>query len=512
MALVPRNHDDTLQRIAQATTIAAFQAIAYEIGREAVIWLREQIRSGAATSEEYIREGLTNWYNNFMSEDYGMDNPGLQRSQRLLEYETPQQLANRWSENSQISPAQSGETRLTGRSRHSSEMSSWQSSQSNSQRQRTMETQQVSRSMNSGGSATESNRNIRSGETPIIYAQPTYRLPETHTTILTTEFFGSGVIRGYDALDVILRLNDYREPLTTKLSLRPANVNGNNLGGIYTPGLYNSKIPQFNFLSPNGADSAVNGAVNMSNSYRAYEAPNATRWPRSAFSFPAFLASGAQPVPKMAAWFEEMYQYYCTLSCEYEIIINNTQQGHAPGNGDLLCCSVIDTYTPGAQGKNNNQTLTQQKLGNVTYWPNVKKHVIYSAYNHCHQPSYYVIKDTHKPGDGRRMVENDGDEQRWTRTNRSLEQDSKMLEEIHLMFFQHPMNTVNNRIVSGVSDTGTSELTSIAKNSFNFQIKMKYIVQFKDLNRNLREPVSGEATGLSLTYPDVAEANNQQII
>jgi hypothetical protein len=366
-------------------------------------------------------------------------------------------------------------------------------------------------SSRSAPSTSNSNRNIASQETPIIYAQPTYRLPETHTTILTTTFFGSGVIRGYDALDMVLRLNDYKEPLTTKLSAKPNNVNSNTIGANFTAGLYNSKIPQWNFLSPNGSTPNATTSVNPANSYPSYNGPNAQRWPANALAFASTLDPNSHPIPKMAEYFEQFFLYYTTLGCEYEIIINNTQQGHQPGNGDLMCCTVIDTYIDNAN-KNNNQTLTQQKLGNVIYWPEVKKHFIPCAHQSHPESEFYTIKGTHKPGDGRRMVENDGDQQRWTRTNSSLSADAKMFEELHLMFFQHPFNTVHNRTISGISDTATSA-ESLAKNSFNFQINLKYIVQFKDLRKDLREPRHNDtpSPAFGIAYTDVANAINQTI-
>lgn len=391
-----------------------------------------------------------------------------------------------------------------------------QRSFSNMQRDEDVETESTSRS---AGTA-DNPRNIHSGETAIIYAQPTYRLPETHTTILTTTFCGSGVLRDYRALDLILRLNDFKEPLTTLLASRPANLvvnttpNTTTIGAVYSPGLYNSKIPQWIANASFGTQGTSIGNTAPNNNWVVHDGPNPQRWPVNEMRFPAQLAPNQQPTCKMMTWFLELYQYYTTLGCEYEITINNTQNNHGPGNGDMVVCTVHDSYSLSPAGKTNNRTEQQSHYNDVIYWPNVKKDIIKTPAAQNPQSYYYRIKGSHKPGQGRQMVENDGDEQRWTKFDRTLAADNKKLEELHLMFFPHEFNTMNKRNTQGFAPNGTNTNLEQAviqiRNSFNFQITMKYIVQFKDLNKNIREPTNNTPTGLSLIYPDVAEANNRE--
>lgn len=371
-----------------------------------------------------------------------------------------------------------------------------------------VDTQVASRSA-SATSSSEGGRNIHSGETPILYATPCYQLPETHTVILPVTFYGSGILNSYQALDFIFRTNDFKQPLTTKLSsVTPAT---NQIGAPFTAGLFNRKIPQWSALVGNAAAASSITQTTPQNNYLKGDAPNATRWPLNEFVFPNSLTQNQQPLPKMSQWYIDQYNYYTTLSCEYEMIIENTQQGYF-GNGDILVCTVDDTYSLGTPEKTNNRTGINQKLGDVIYWKNVQKDIIKSCSNQHPGSRYHVIKGVKKPGDGRRMVENDGDQQRWTLTSTTLEGTNKMLEEKHMMFFPHPDNTVHNRNCNAFTSDPTPVATTLpAKTSFNFQMTLKYIVQFKDLKANLREPIHDNVDTFALTYNELAQCANSTV-
>lgn len=213
----------------------------------------------------------------------------------------------------------------------------------------------------SGGS--ESNTQT-SKETPILYATPSYMLQETHTTILPITIFCSGVLGdNYQGLDFKFRLTDYKKPFTTTaINAAPPNVAGG-WGAKFTTGFYRSKIPQFEYLVTNGVNAPnLHTASIGSISYSGGNCPNAQRWTHTKYKFPQELSAAASTLKcKTADFWDKLYQFYTVLSCEYEIIIENTNQS-VYLNSDIVAASVIDTYT---NLKSTNQTALNQPMMDV---------------------------------------------------------------------------------------------------------------------------------------------------
>lgn len=349
-----------------------------------------------------------------------------------------------------------------------------------------------------------SNRNISSGETPIIYATPTYHLPETHTVILPTTFYGCLILNDlYKATDLVLRMNDYRKPLVTLLQATPTTTDP--VGAYLTfgsNGLYNCKLPQAALVSTNGGP---NTAVTAGNHFNGGCTPNFLRFPKTEHPWPMKLAANQQPICKMASWWEEQFEYYSTLSCEYEIVLQNTNATYYQ-NTDAVVFQTVDTYT---NLKLNNKTSLEQPYYDAIYWKNFKKIPLPSTRTESGGFQYHVIKGVHKPGMGRRMVENDGDEQRWTNVTSDLYTDGKMVEDLHLMFYPGPFNSLHGYKMRGPNAAGTTSEEEDAKTCFNFSITLKYIVQFKDLNKTLREFNQLNASSFVLDYDDMAQSINQ---
>lgn len=508
-ALVPRNNNNNiLARIAEATTVAAFQAIAYDLGSEAAQWLQQQIRQGAATSEEYIREGLTNWYTNFMSEDYGRDNPALRQPQRLLEYETPMDLARR-TQSQQISPA--GETRITGTRR---QLDFGESSQSNIQRTETMSStsdanmESSSRSMSTARSGPASQSTINGEETAITYATPSYQLQDTHTTILPVTFNCSMVLNRYTATDFILRLNCIELPLQTLLTAKPANIllAGTSQGAPLTTGLYNAMIPMENSTSTNLNGFNVGTQQLQVNGYTSGNTPSATRWTLTTYKFPAELAAASQPGVFQKAWYNKMYDFMHVMGCDYEIIIQPTRHSTNLYNNDIVVASRIDTHS----STNTGDVLPSGLNKNVLqYIKNIKYEQIKAPMQDS--PGYHVISGQYKTGTSKAMITNDGDVKRWIPTGTP----NTYFEDLHMMFFAHDFNNISNipvtASVPNAGNTAWENGTLTARTCVNMKVTLKYMVQFKDLKNIWRNRPIGTLgpwpAANDLAYVDYDTAN-----
>lgn len=348
-----------------------------------------------------------------------------------------------------------------------------------------------------------------SQETPIIYKTPVYHLPNTHTCILPTTFWASAVLStDYDALDFIIRLNDYKEPLQTLLSPKPANVGGGNVGAQFTKGLYNRKIPRCNNYASNATSANTITGTSTTSLYTAYNAPNTTRWTADFFTFPMTLNQGSQPLCKMAPWYEKLYDYYTVIGCEYEIIIEGIRD-NSYVNSDIVVGSTLDTYSTDPAKTQNNKTGNNQMLADCMYWKNFATEAYLNGKNSDPQSRYKIIKGTHKTGEGTTMVENDGDANRWTRTSSSISADKKLLEDKHFMLWPHPFSTHHEQLVIGYNDAGTGTAVLQNRTCVNMQINLKYIVQFKDLKQTLREFTQVNASSFALLYDNMAVSTNQ---
>lgn len=348
-------------------------------------------------------------------------------------------------------------------------------------------------------------------ETPVLYHSPQYMFPETYTALLPTTFYCSGVLSPiFQALDFKLRMNDYKVPLVSNISAVPSNPS-TGIGPKFAAGFYNRKIPQWALLSVN-ATTPTAPTTAGANLFPAGETPNAVRWPATRHLFPISPDPGLQMQCKSAPYFEKIYQYYTVLGCEYEIIIEPTNATYYQNN-DMVVSQVYDTYT---NTRFEGQTQLGQPLGDVMAWKNVKSQIVSNAVRGDSQSKYTVIKGTYRPGDARRMVENDGDAKRWFSTSGTgVYNDGKLTEDLHLMFHPHDFNTVHEQRVIGINDANSAAETQTCKTTFNMKVQLKYIVQFKDVIRSLSE-FNNENTILPVTFQiltnDIIKSNNQTVI
>jgi hypothetical protein len=314
-------------------------------------------------------------------------------------------------------------------------------------------------------------------ETPILAHPPTYFLNETATVLMPVTFYFSGVCGTDSALDIKVGLNTIVNPLRTTLSLPGADV-ATGIGALYTPGLYNRKIVTSNNTIGIGNGSRVYNVASNDTSWGSGNYPLATNWSVNKRAFPNFLPAGNQPIPKMKNFYDNFYEFYSVINCDYQMTFSIN-----PGidflNNDLLVASTIDTYADGKPV--NNQAPTGQKLANVKQWQDIKWQAL-SAYNiYDSNSKYQVISGSYKPGSVKGLVLNDGDAKLWTPTNT----DPTYKEDLHLLVFPHPLNTYHgSNLTTRTGDNSYTTANALA--TFNCECTLKYVVQFKDLKVALR--------------------------
>lgn len=176
------------------------------------------------------------------------------------------------------------------------------------------------------------------------------------------------------------------------------------------------------------------------------------------FPFPTTL-SGTQQAEKpwWREYFAKIYENYTVLGCEYEITMFNPR---AQGKHALVAWTIQQAGPGGT-----NVLPETMPLDEMMAQKNMHFKMIGCRDNSMIQ-SYDMIKGHYKPGTVHQDVLNDGDAKTWTATGSS----PNMVEYLQLMFYNHPLG-----IRQGYSHV-------------NFQVRVKYMVQFKDLKNQVRYP------------------------
>lgn len=313
--------------------------------------------------------------------------------------------------------------------------------------------------------------NPQSKETPITPAQPSYGLQETHTTVIPYNFYFSSTGMDKDTANVMeIRMNSPVDVCVTPLST------------ITTPGttkwgkgLYN--VP-FNNSATSGSPLGV---------------------------FPRTMATGTNTTERPFWWdyWRKIYDYYTVLGCEYEITIRNPS---SPGGNEVLVGTQFDTYS-----------TVETETGNI--WP--RNTPLAEAVSHRHiqwkivnsetngdggmkHDSAAVIAGTYRPGQNRRNIINDGDVKTWTKTNSPTDPAQTSLKEsLTLLFWRAPLaygaNTTTGTPPAPVTVTDT-------RCGVNVEVKLKYLIQFKDLKEAARYPYTTNTVSVTRTLPTDALA------
>jgi len=209
---------------------------------------------------------------------------------------------------------------------------------------------------------------------------------------------------------------------------------------------------------------------------------NTTRDTATASTFPATVPSGASATER-ASWFEfwrKQYEYYTVLGCEWEITVHNPGANRGT---EIAVAWDYNTYSDTA-GATGNKTPQDQTLNLFKQYKGLHWESLPISTDAAFGNSIKVLRGKYVPGMARRNIQNDGDVKTWIATNNGGTAAAPTLKEfLTLYFYRHELAYAKESAVTlGV----------------NMQIKLKYIVQFKDLRVNARYPNTTD-TDIALT-------------
>lgn len=217
------------------------------------------------------------------------------------------------------------------------------------------------------------------------------------------------------------------------------------------------------------------------------------------YPFPSELAndSWAGMYPWWRDTWEKFYMYYTVLGVEYEIVIS---QPGISGRKSLVA------YTVQTSGSNANTSVslpTNVPLRELYGMKNIQfKEIAGRDSAEDGKSNIQIIKGTYKPGTALRDISNDGDVKLWSKTDETgaAGESPTYKEYMQVMSYNHPMYTYGNS-TNGIQGSGENIFSG---NGHNVQVRLKYIVQFKQLRASIRFPLNGLATTQTLQYPAAA--------
>lgn len=282
-------------------------------------------------------------------------------------------------------------------------------------------------------------------ETPVVWRQqPRFGLPETVTQVLTVNNqFCMAVSRSNTNTRYQMRLTSTFDHAITNLATPT-------FSSAIQVGVFDRKFPHQ--LSNNWPADGVG-----------------VQWPTGT----SVNTDGLQ----WRNWFHKMYQYYHVLGCEYEITMMNPVMGN---NFGALVGTYIDTFS------NENATNvhpTNVPLWRMEQWPDVEwKQVPSTPDGVSTQENIRTIRGRYWPQKVKQNVENDEDIKTWTKVG-SI---PSLNENLTIQLFCDPFSDASYAVV-------------------NFQIRVRYIVQYKDLYPAFRWPAT--QTAIAVTAPDDIRLN-----
>lgn len=279
---------------------------------------------------------------------------------------------------------------------------------------------------------------VGGGETAIDVQRPWYGLPETATVILPwTGYFTAVTNNNQNVYNYYFRLNSPWDMFITT-------TNSATAGAAIGVGLYNTKP---------GTGST---------------------WPASSVTYPTTLGAGVNTAeaPQWRDYWAKVYNKYAVLGCEYEMTFKNQ---HASRDHDVTVCNGIESLS----AANGGRTFP----GNVSaylyeFWPGLKWTIVKSTNDGTSDGTYAVVKGYYKPGTVQTNVQNDEDIKTWTTVGATP--------------------TLTERMMVGVVQSAFNAETS--SKALLCKLKLKYIVQFKDVTVNALYPASGQ-TAIAQNLP-----------
>lgn len=298
--------------------------------------------------------------------------------------------------------------------------------------------------------------NPQSKETPISRATPSYGLQETHTTVIPFNFWFTSTGMDKTTANVMeIRMNSPVDIIATPLLTL-------NSGDAWQKGLYN--VP-FNNASNAGAG-----------------------------TYPKVIATGGNMTERPFWWeyWRKLYDYYTVLGCEYHITIRNPS---GPGGNEVLLGTQFDTYSGSSTGNTwpRSTILAEAFAHKQIQWKIINSETTGESMKN---DGAAVIHGTYKPGQNKRNIINDGDVKTWTKTNDPTDPaQTSLRESLTLMFWRAPLAYSTNTNIVGPPASITTRC------GVNVEVKLKYLVQFKDLKEAARYPYTTNAVSITQTLP-----------
>lgn len=288
-------------------------------------------------------------------------------------------------------------------------------------------------------------------ETPVTIVNPTYGIPETHTTILPANLYFSVIAKSW-----------------TNASGRTMDIK------LTSPYQFHTAL-----TVPGDGTALANGMFSRPY-YENYTAGSTVNWPALSAQdeFPVTPGSGYL-IPSWRDVFEAWYDYYHVMGCHWELTMTKPYISDYESG---VC--VVWAYQ--AYKSTDSAVLPSGATLDETFaWPNVN-HTIIRNQNIQNLDNTVKISGSYTPGQAHRDVVNDEDVKTWT----SVSSAPSLTESLRLMFYSSP----DSRIVpSG----------NLPQFAINCQLRIKWIIQYKDLKPAIRFPYSA-ATNVVTTFPDDA--------
>lgn len=217
----------------------------------------------------------------------------------------------------------------------------------------------------------------------------------------------------------------------------------------------------------------------------------------------AFPSEGMnQFVPWYREYYEKLYQYYTVLGCEYEIV---------------MCCPCIagrkalvatSIETTGSTESTSTVLPINVPLRELYGMKNIQFEEVNGRDSAIGQNNFAIIKGQYKPGTGKRDVSNDGDVKLWIKTaSDGTGSSPTFVERLQVMAYAHPFYNMGND-QNGVINGAEQPPEPHSEINLNFQVRVKYIVQFKQLYSAARYPINGQTATSNIQFPSSGSPYN----
>lgn len=307
----------------------------------------------------------------------------------------------------------------------------------------------------SGGGSTKTA--VGSHETPITRALPSIGFRNTETAILPFDFY---------------------------MSLSNKTLNTKRISSNFEISLTSPKHPiqaSVSHILEND-----NSVITTGWADRPIVEPNQLNWINNVGFFPEQY----DPAGPAAwwNWWTKMYDSYTTLGCSWEISAQNVG---FYGRQDAIIVWDVDT----SSATDTTNRFPYGTLEDTARWKDFGNYKIVPGCFNNRDTAYFPVLDYYKPEtfgghykpyQKNHIVQNDQDTKTWNKVT----EEPALYERLRLFIYSTP-----HSLQEGLQ--------------MNFHIRMKFIVQFKDLKNQLKYPINAqsEATRISLTnITDTAQA------